>query len=370
MPWCEISTNFDLVFWLGSLQYSISGSDEEFAQAIQDKAWEALLDKDSFLEEQKRAGVLYNFTSGKHCFAPTFPLMTDIEATKVGMLALDKECNRLFQPEGDGPREPRWADRILWHATPGTTVEKLSYSSAPRICTSSHCPVNGVFSVSTDALPLRAPPSTPQPQARMRLKLRELRAHLTGSWHASATENSAQQLVRPKQVFVVFSGRFFENSGCETPAVSQSLGLFDWPVNKCPALECKAHFNRAEAPLLHLDLFQSNVKGGLQPLGSCIVVLHDQAGGWVAGSEVHAAMEFKSNLTLSGFAAGTINGRLGVEWYVPTESKPGLFNTLSGILAQSVTTNAVKREQPIARVKGRTAVRIDPPVEVEGLGLG
>jgi len=62
--------------------------------------------------------------------------------------------------------------------------------------------------------------------------------------------------------------------------------------------------------------------------------------------------------------------RLGVEWYVPTESKPGLFNTLSGILAQSVTTNAVKREQPIARVKGRTAVRIDPPVEVEGLGLG
>jgi len=85
-------------------------------------------------------------------------------------------------------------------------------------------------------------------------------------------------------------------------------------------------------------------------------------------------MEFKSNLTLSGYPAGTINGRLGVEWYDPADEPgqgspmAGMFGKIGGFLSrQSQSPSPAKGAQPVARVQAKTAVKIDPIVEVAGL---
>jgi len=374
VPWCEITTNFDSVFWFGSLHYDAGGKSlREVSAPVSPEAWQELSQGDTFTKEQREAGILHNFRSGTLDFQPTFPVMTELEAIKAKSAAYDETSGlRGYQKERkDVKSDPMWADRILFHCLPGVKVQQLSFKSVPSICSSSHVPVCSVFALNVDTLPMRVPPAPPFKGARMRFHWRELRAHLTGSWHMSAQTEDAHQLVTPSKVFMVFSGRFLENSACETPVASPDLGLYDWNVKNCPVLQCKRTLDGTEAPLLHIDVFQNNARGGLQPLGSCVIALHDRDGGWVVGSEARTAMEFKSNLTLSGYPAGTVTGRLGVEWYSPfDEQSSGVIGKslwkLGGLLEKH-TTPTPKVGQPVARVQARTSVKIDPIIEVEGL---
>ena len=147
VPWCEIASNFDVVFWMGSLNYEVDGTRDEFKQALAGKdntdntdnadnsdnadnagrdntskgnPWETLSCRDTFVNEHVEAGVLHNYKRGVHDFPPTYPLMSDLECIKAGLSLFDPAGNRRYQAEGAGPREPRWSDRILWHTTPGT----------------------------------------------------------------------------------------------------------------------------------------------------------------------------------------------------------------------------------------------------------
>jgi len=254
VPWTEITTNFDAVFWAGSMFYGPGGDPARLSLVPEvppsPEEWEALSEHDEFQREQQEAGVLFNFRSGTLDFQPTYPLMTDLEAIKARKPgALDPITGlRAYHPQQEGAmRKPAWPDRILFHALPGIKVRQTDFSACHGICTSPHCPVRSTFTVSTNTLPMRVPPAPPFPGARMRLMWRELRAHLTGSWHlAAGQEDGGTQIVRPNRVFAVFSGRFLENSAAETPVAASSLGLYDWPVSTCPALRCRPSFDGSE----------------------------------------------------------------------------------------------------------------------------
>ncbi|XP_020626629.1 inositol polyphosphate 5-phosphatase OCRL-1-like [Orbicella faveolata] len=122
-------TDHEAVFWLGDLNYRISGMDTDLVRRLADKGqYEELLANDQLIKEQKEKKCFKGFKEGSIKFKPTYkydPGTDNWDTSEKG-------------------RAPAWCDRILWT---GSQVNQLEYRSHNKLKISDHKPVSALFEV-------------------------------------------------------------------------------------------------------------------------------------------------------------------------------------------------------------------------------
>lgn len=345
MGWCELSSWYELCLWAGSLGFPLDTDPQQLEELYPDRA--LMKQADSFEEQRECAALFHTFsTTDMSVHPPMFPLAPRISGSPP-------------EDETDSVSMCPWPTRILWRPASGVVVREIATRPVYKASTQSpHCPLTSLFQLVMDPQPLKAPPVPPVPDQQLGLLIHDLRAHIA----TSDINNDNNLIESDAAVRVVFSAHFLANSGAQTKPASPSLGLYEWSRSSTPLLRCVTDFNRAKAPLLHMDAFQDSDRG-LIPVGSTAIRLHDADGAWI-GSETSGTFEFKANLTLCGFPGGTITGRLGVHWLDPQQLEDPMHSFL-GKISRILTTETAEQHRPIrtlepARLRSKFGRRIDP----------
>ncbi|GIM07724.1 hypothetical protein Vretimale_11811, partial [Volvox reticuliferus] len=124
--------HFDVVLWMGDLNYRIAGTPEVVKYAIDENMMEVLLANDQLQKQQKKGKVLQGFLEMPIAFAPTFKFFRNSD-------------------KYDLRRAPSWTDRVLYlvNADPlFADLRPLYYMSVPELRTSDHKPVIAGFELS------------------------------------------------------------------------------------------------------------------------------------------------------------------------------------------------------------------------------
>ncbi|GFR45016.1 hypothetical protein Agub_g6327 [Astrephomene gubernaculifera] len=124
--------HFDVVLWMGDLNYRIAGNPEVVQYAISHNMVEVLAANDQLRAQQRKGKVLQGFAEMPIAFAPTFKFHTGTDDYNL-------------------KRTPAWTDRVLYltHADPRfADLQPLYYMSVPELRTSDHKPVIAGFELS------------------------------------------------------------------------------------------------------------------------------------------------------------------------------------------------------------------------------
>jgi len=153
----DLSSRFELLVWMGDLNYRIDLEREAVLNAVRDRDWPTLRAHDQLTGERDAGAAFVGFREGPLSFPPTFK-----HVHGVGPLPVPGgPAQRLY--ESKKMRVPSWCDRILWREWPGkVAAELLSYESVPTVCTSDHTPVSARLCVQLAS----PPPRLPEPAAR------------------------------------------------------------------------------------------------------------------------------------------------------------------------------------------------------------
>ncbi|KXZ44655.1 hypothetical protein GPECTOR_64g149 [Gonium pectorale] len=125
-------SHFDIVLWMGDLNYRIAGNPEVVKYAIDANMVEVLWANDQLHLQQKKGKVLQGFQEMPIAFAPTFKFAPGTDTY-------------------DLKRTPAWTDRVLYlvNADPlFADLKPLYYMSVPELRTSDHKPVIAGFELS------------------------------------------------------------------------------------------------------------------------------------------------------------------------------------------------------------------------------
>lgn len=140
---------YDLVIWLGDLNYRVDLDAGATAAAIDRGDLAALLAADQLRHERAAGNAFQGFQEGRICFRPTFKLQPHSTAY-------------------NETRTPSFTDRILWRqpAKPqmqqqnAISCELTAYESIPFVDSSDHRPVTAMFRLRIgDRQPAPAPES-------------------------------------------------------------------------------------------------------------------------------------------------------------------------------------------------------------------
>lgn len=126
----------DKVFWLGDLNYRLVSTCRDTHELLSKNDWQALLQKDQLLIEQKAGRVFPGWEEGSIYFAPTYKYRFNSDHYVV-QTSNSKEKRRT----------PAWCDRILWK---GEGMKQLFYTRGESRF-SDHRPVYSLFSVNVNA---------------------------------------------------------------------------------------------------------------------------------------------------------------------------------------------------------------------------
>ncbi|KAG2484194.1 hypothetical protein HYH03_017006 [Edaphochlamys debaryana] len=125
-------SHFDMVLWMGDLNYRIAGNPEVVKYAIDNNMVEVLAANDQLHNQQRKGKVLQGFAEMPIAFAPTFKFTPGTDTY-------------------DLKRTPAWTDRVLFlvNADPlFADLKPLYYMSVPELRTSDHKPVIAGFELS------------------------------------------------------------------------------------------------------------------------------------------------------------------------------------------------------------------------------
>ncbi|GLI70778.1 hypothetical protein VaNZ11_015812 [Volvox africanus] len=125
-------SHFDVVLWMGDLNYRVAGTPEVVKYAIDENMMEVLWANDQLQKQQKKGKVLQGFLEMPIAFAPTFKYFRNSD-------------------NYDLRRAPSWTDRVLYlvNADPlFADLRPLYYMSVPELRTSDHKPVIAGFELS------------------------------------------------------------------------------------------------------------------------------------------------------------------------------------------------------------------------------
>lgn len=131
----DIHHEFDLLVWLGDLNYRIELSRDEIIERIKLNDLAPLKKSDQLLEEMKNENCFIDFNEMEINFSPTYRF---------------NRGDRTWSEEK--MREPAWCDRVLWKPIKQELCQPLSYTACHDLVTSDHSPVSATFGVSV-ALP-------------------------------------------------------------------------------------------------------------------------------------------------------------------------------------------------------------------------
>jgi hypothetical protein len=124
-PGTALSDRFDMVFWLGDLNYRIDGNRKAVEKLIKKNAEAALRNNDQLLNEQSRGNVFQGFREGKIRFNPTYKF-------DPGTDTYDTSSKQ---------RIPAWTDRILYKTLDDevrTRLRLCNYDSQGSLNCSDH----------------------------------------------------------------------------------------------------------------------------------------------------------------------------------------------------------------------------------------
>jgi hypothetical protein len=141
---------FDLVAWMGDLNYRINGERHMVDLLLKDAEYrDVLLANDQLLAERRKGNVFAGFQEGAINFPPTYKYhKSEGLATEV-------------YDQSEKRRIPAWTDRILFKLnTQEETFKLYSYGSidSPSLRTSDHRPVTADVSFETAARPADVAP--------------------------------------------------------------------------------------------------------------------------------------------------------------------------------------------------------------------
>ncbi|XAR60544.1 hypothetical protein NMG60_11033964, partial [Bertholletia excelsa] len=122
----------DNIIWLGDLNYRLVPGRGDPCELLKKNDWQALLQKDQLLLEQKEGGVFEGWEEGKIYFAPTYKYLINS----------DHFVAQIFRSK-EKKRKPAWCDRILWK---GEGMKQMYYVSGESKF-SDHRPVSSMFFV-------------------------------------------------------------------------------------------------------------------------------------------------------------------------------------------------------------------------------
>ena len=124
-PGTALSDRFDMVFWLGDLNYRIDGNRKAVEKLIHNGAEAALRNNDQLLNERARGNVFKGFREGKIRFKPTYKY-------DPGTDTYDTSKKQ---------RIPAWTDRILYKPLNDEVRKRLrlcNYDSQDSLSCSDH----------------------------------------------------------------------------------------------------------------------------------------------------------------------------------------------------------------------------------------
>eukprot|EP01043_Picozoa_sp_COSAG02_P046148 COSAG02_NODE_4291_length_5541_cov_2.094267_4_plen_416_part_00 len=124
-PGTALSDRFDMVFWLGDLNYRIDGNRKVVEKLIKRNAEAALRNNDQLINERNRGNVFQGFREGKIRFAPTYKF-------DPGTDTYDTSSKQ---------RIPAWTDRILYKTQNDevrTRLRLCNYDSQASLNCSDH----------------------------------------------------------------------------------------------------------------------------------------------------------------------------------------------------------------------------------------
>ena len=124
--------DYDLVFWVGDLNYHIDQemSIEEVFRLVENRDWATLRLKDQLISQRESRQAFAGFREAELNFAPTYKYLP-------GSNDYDRREDKL--------RAPAWCDRVLWYAD--RLVDDVTCLDYERLetCLSDHKPVVAAF---------------------------------------------------------------------------------------------------------------------------------------------------------------------------------------------------------------------------------
>lgn len=119
----------DQVFWLGDMNYRISGLDVDQVKLLLEKdSLDTLLQHDQLRVQHQQKKIFANYTEGPIRFPPTYKYNPGTDEWD----------------SSEKQRPPAWCDRVLWI---GDHVTQLAYRSHRRLLLSDHKPVSALFRI-------------------------------------------------------------------------------------------------------------------------------------------------------------------------------------------------------------------------------
>ena len=125
---------YDLLLWLGDLNYRIEGLEEaEIDAMVRESRFEELYLHDQLKKVREEKRAFGELEEAPVSFPPTYKFVTGGNEYNIG---------QGYFPSSDKRRDPSWCDRILWRGT----LEPRSYSAFLDLSQSDHKPVSLNFS--------------------------------------------------------------------------------------------------------------------------------------------------------------------------------------------------------------------------------
>eukprot|EP00005_Dracoamoeba_jomungandri_P002552 CAMPEP_0174256092 /NCGR_PEP_ID=MMETSP0439-20130205/5350_1 /TAXON_ID=0 /ORGANISM="Stereomyxa ramosa, Strain Chinc5" /LENGTH=941 /DNA_ID=CAMNT_0015338551 /DNA_START=472 /DNA_END=3293 /DNA_ORIENTATION=+ len=126
----DITNSFNVIFWLGDLNYRITLPRQEVFKIIEAKDWRKLCQHDQMISERALGHCFTGFHEPIIRFAPTYRY---------------NRGDRTWSNEK--MRTPSYCDRILWRSINAFKVKCHEYNSCNDVMTSDHSPLYGIFSI-------------------------------------------------------------------------------------------------------------------------------------------------------------------------------------------------------------------------------
>eukprot|EP00455_Lapot_gusevi_P051406 TRINITY_DN7650_c0_g1_i2.p1 TRINITY_DN7650_c0_g1~~TRINITY_DN7650_c0_g1_i2.p1 ORF type:complete len:636 (-),score=195.09 TRINITY_DN7650_c0_g1_i2:4-1911(-) len=283
---------FHHVIWMGDLNYRLDYGDQGDDPSPSQETFEALVkeidaenfDKlyyecDQLVREMKENRVFLGFTDIQPKFRPTFKV----------------ERNQPFTYKNQ--RSPAWCDRVLYRSMPHAKLEVTKFVCCPELLTSDHKPVRADF----EATLLELCPGFTNSFGACTITFQDL----------SARNLIAADVCGTSDPYVRFFGTFLDpTEKPRTAAVDKNLNP-DWKDEDLPTLKSMVNNpDRLSQHHLMIAVFDHDLESKDDPIGNAYLMLKEVVPASLNGDFT----PFELNLYHAGLPAGTLSGKIRLNW--------------------------------------------------------